>query len=81
MEMFSCALGYKPDFILEESVAHLIPQPWELTGVPGTTGCPTQPSEGCDLLGCVISSDCVIFPSPCVTTGHLNGPRCRYSGN
>lgn len=49
MEMFSCALGYKRDFTLEESVAHLIPQSWELTGAPDSAGCPTQPSEGCDL--------------------------------
>lgn len=50
MEMFLCAMGYKPDFTLDGSVANLLPQPGELTGVPGTTRCPTHPSEGCDLL-------------------------------
>lgn len=75
MEMFSCALGYKPDFTLEVSVTHLVPQPWELTGVPGTTGVPHNLQKG------VISSDPVIFPSPCVTIGHLNGTRGACSGN
>lgn len=73
MEMFSYALGYKPDFTPEGSVAHLAPQPWELT----------QPLQAVphSLLKSVISSHCVIFPSPFVTTGHLKGTRCPCSGN
>ena len=35
------------DFTLERTVAHLFPQPWELTGVLGIVGQPTQSSEGC----------------------------------
>lgn len=35
------------DFTPERSVVHLVPQPWDLTGVLGIIGHPTQSSEGC----------------------------------
>lgn len=73
--MFSCALGYKPDFTPEGSVARLAPQPRELTGVPATTGCSTQPSKECDLLWL-----CHISQPSC----HHRAPerhRCPFSGN
>lgn len=34
------------DFTLERSVAHLVLQPWELAGVLGIIGHPTQSSLG-----------------------------------
>lgn len=46
-DVFTYVWLQNSDLTQETSVAHLVPQPWEFTGVLGIIGHPTQFSEGC----------------------------------